>query len=240
MELDRRQRVMGFAIEGLVIVASILLAFAIDATWDRYQERERVQEYLVALEGEFVSAQEEMLDHIAEQSSQLQALDEALEGLVAGEPEEYLLPRLSWLNALYIYGPAHPVFEDLANAGAIDMLESTELRYALLRYGQSRDFLTALAQRESELWHNQMQAFLIERTDVLPQLNENYRGDLAPRFPSGLEALYEDRTFQNLLLSRKVSIVGQLRVGRQALEAIETVLAQVRMLIGDDSVASTG
>ena len=40
-------------LEGLVIVASILLAFAIDAGWDERQEREAERRLLVALEAEF-------------------------------------------------------------------------------------------------------------------------------------------------------------------------------------------
>lgn len=227
MKVERRYRLTGFAVEGLVIVASILLAFAVDALWDRHQERERRLEYLAALEGEFIAARAEITEQIADHRAQLTAVDELLAGLAGGEPEEYLLPRLARLNALFVYGPAHPVFEDLANAGAIDVLESSGLRFALLRYGQSREFLDALAGREAELWHSYMHPYLIERTDILPQTFEQDRGGLLPRFPSGIDTLYEDRTFQNLLLRRKRAIAGQLRVDGDVLEAIEAVLAEV-------------
>jgi hypothetical protein len=42
--------------EAVVIVGSILLAFAIDAAWDRYQDERRVAEYVLALRGEFEEA----------------------------------------------------------------------------------------------------------------------------------------------------------------------------------------
>jgi len=225
--MEHRQRVMGFAVEGLVIVASILLAFAIDALWDRHLERTRTHEYLTALEDEFRAARNEMIDQIGDHRAQLAAVDELLAGFADGRPEDYLLPRMPWLNALYVYGPAHPVFQDLANAGAIDILESSELRYALLNYGQSTAFLTALAEREAELWHRFMHPYLIERTDILRQTRQGDRGGLTPRFPSGIDSLYQDRTFQNLLLRRKRSISSQLRVNGDVLDAIDAVLLQI-------------
>lgn len=215
MEIGRRRRVIGFAVEGLVIVASILLAFTVDALWDQRQERELMFEYLTALEGEFLAAQDEILDQIGDHRDQLVAIDELLAGLAAGESEEFLSPRLGKLSALYVYGPAHPVFKDLANAGAVNVLESKDLRFALLSYGQSREFLTELAGREAELWHGYMHPYLIERTDILPQTSEQDRAGLMPRFPSGIESLYNDRTFQNLLLRRKRSIIGQLRLDQR-------------------------
>lgn len=228
MAIERRRRVIGFAVEGLVIVASILLAFTVDALWDQRQEREIVFEYLTALEGEFLAAQDEILEQIDDHRDQLVAIDELLAGLAAGESEEFLVFRLRRLNALYVYGPAHPVFKDIANAGAVNVLESNDLRFALLRYGQSREFLTELAGREAELWHGYMHPYLIERTDILPQTSEQDRAGLTPRFPSGIDALHNDRTFQNLLLRRKRSIIGQLRLDQDIHEAIEAVLAQVK------------
>ena len=222
----RRQRLTRLATEGLVIVASILLAFAIDAWWDQRQADERRLEYLDALEGEFTAAREEMLEQIHDHTRQLEALDALLRGLATGAPEGELLPRLRSLYALYVYGPAHPVFNDLANAGAIDVLESAELRFALLRYGQASDFLAALARREAELWHGHMHPYLIERTDILPQSHARDIGDLEPRFPSGLDTLYEDRTFQNMLLRRRPTIEGQLGMNQDVPDAIEAVLAE--------------
>jgi hypothetical protein len=46
------------AVEAFVIVASILLAFAIDAWWTRYQESIEEQELLTGLRAEFLVNQE--------------------------------------------------------------------------------------------------------------------------------------------------------------------------------------
>jgi hypothetical protein len=49
----RRDRVATRMVEGITIVISILLAFAIDAGWDRYQENARASQALVGLRGDF-------------------------------------------------------------------------------------------------------------------------------------------------------------------------------------------
>ena len=54
------------AAEGLVIVASILLAFAIDAAWDGYQERRFRDELVAGLRAEFTSNRERLDSAIAD------------------------------------------------------------------------------------------------------------------------------------------------------------------------------
>ena len=153
-------------------------------------------------------------------------MEALLLGLAEGAPHDELQPHLGRLTGLFVYGPAHPVFEDLANAGAINVLESAELRFALLRYGQAKDFLADLAEREAALWHGTMHPYLIEHIDMLPTTRGIEDIGLAPRFESGFEALYEDRTFQNLLLRRRGAIRSQMRVNDQVLTAIDDVLAE--------------
>ena len=60
-EPGNRRFACRLALEGLVIVASILLAFALDAAWEGRQERLLRNEYLRVLEDEFVSAADEVL-----------------------------------------------------------------------------------------------------------------------------------------------------------------------------------
>jgi len=52
------------ALEGIVIVVSILLAFGIDAWWGRRQAAERFQETLVSLEAAFVENVEGIDEHL--------------------------------------------------------------------------------------------------------------------------------------------------------------------------------
>ena len=210
--------------EGVVIIASILLAFAIDAWWGGRQEARIAAEYLSALEAEFEAARFEMEQQIGEHTRQLAAIDSLLSGLARGETGGRLWRWVDDLSGVYVYGPYHPVFQDLANAGGPDLLTSPELRLALLRYGQSRDFLAVISARELQLWEDLMQPFLLENTDAALHTGES---PVAPRFPSGGEALTRSRYFQNLLIRRRGLILSQLGLDRDVLDAIHEVLRRI-------------
>lgn len=49
-----------YALEATTIIASILFALWVDATWDDYQERQREQKYLAGLAVEFDGAAREI------------------------------------------------------------------------------------------------------------------------------------------------------------------------------------
>ena len=72
------------AVEAFVIVASILLAFAIDAWWTRYQESIEEQELLTGLRAEFLVNQE----LVAKKISVLQTAQENLR----------LFLRMNWMR----------------------------------------------------------------------------------------------------------------------------------------------
>ena len=215
------------SLESAVIVASILLAFAIDAAWDQFQEARRVQDYLLALEGEFQEALVEMDDQISDHTRQLASVDSLIQLLASGEPSDRMGSWLDDLRAVYVFGPYHPVFEDLANATSVDLLGSPELRFALLRYGQAKEFLAVLSARELRLWEDRMNPHLLENLDVLAYYGDAPQQALEPRFPSGLESLYRDRYFQNLLLQRRGIISSQLGLDDEVRRGITDVLEQI-------------
>ncbi len=67
--------------EGIVIVASILVAFALDASWDRYQEAQIERRILLELHDEFESAKARIVGSIAQLDSAIRASTELLEYL---------------------------------------------------------------------------------------------------------------------------------------------------------------
>lgn len=230
MTPERRRLVRKLALESVVIVASILLAFSVDAAWDRHREAERAAAYLDALEEEFAAARDEMVLQLEEQGRQLEAIHHLLDVVHGtGGPAEgpAFWEAMGQLRPVYVYRPSHPVFEDLASAGTIDLLDSPELRIALLRYGQAKDFLDVLSDRELGLWQDRMAPYLVERTDGLRYMSPLGARDRTPRFPSGAEALTQDRDFQNLLLLRAGSVTSQRALDQEVLEAAEAVLEEI-------------
>ena len=131
-----------------------------------------------------------------------------------------------------MYRPSHPVFEDVASSGSIDLLDSPDLRFALLRYGPKKDFLQVLSDRELDLWQDRISPYLVERTDGIRYAFPDEARDRTVRFPPGTEALYGDRTFQNLLLLRAGAVSSQLQLDGEVLQATEDVLREIRRATG--------
>lgn len=215
------------ATEGIVIVVSILLAFAIDAAWDGYQEEQRVDEYVVALRGEFEEARLEMAEQLGDRTYQLAAVDSLLTAVRTGNRSTRLWDWVRQLRAVYVFGPSQPAYEALANSSGLELLIAPSLRLSLLRYGQAKDFLEVLSERESALWQDLMAPYLLEATDATL-----YWGAVPPptdgqRFDSGADGLYSDRYFQNLLAQRRDRIATLLGMDQDVLTAIDAVLGEL-------------
>lgn len=113
------------------------------------------------LTDEFHAAAEEMQQQIADHERQVQSIDTLLEQLRNGQ--DFSADAYLYLTGLFYFGPAHPVFTDLANASSVDILELPELRYALFRYGRQKEYLVNLHNRETVLYQREMRPYLARR-----------------------------------------------------------------------------
>ncbi len=139
---------------------------------------------------------------------------------------------MNQLGFIYVYGPSQPAFESLANSSGLELPISSELRFALLRYGQTKDFLEVLSARELRLWEDLTEPYLLEHTDAV--LFSPGLAELAgtARFETGAEQLFSDRYFQNLLAQRRDRLSGLLEVDRDVLETIDAVLEAIAVRNG--------
>ena len=208
-------------LEGLVIVASILLAFALDAAWDDRQENIRRDEYLHVLEDEFRAAAEEMQEQIGDHERQVRSIETLLKQLDNGQ--DFSADAFRNLTGLYYFGPAHPVFTDLANTSSVDILEFPELRYALFRYGRQKEFLVNLHNRETVLYQQDMRPYLARRF-VVNNEGEARSEATVRRINADKAGFHEDEYLGNLLISRRGIINSQLRVDRDIATAIGEIL----------------
>lgn len=213
-------------LEGLVIVASILLAFALDAAWEDRQKQLIREEYLRVLEDEFVSAADEMQEQIGDHERQLAAIETMLEDLAQGR--EFSISDFGRLGGLYYFGPAHPVFTDLANMGSVDILGFTSLRMALFSYGRQKEFLQNLHQRETAFWQNEMEPYLTQRFDYSFVLDGNPDDAKVSRIMAKEPGFHNDRYLKNLLIKRRGKVRGQLARDRDIAQNIEDILASIR------------
>ena len=225
-EPGNRRFAYRLALEGLVIVASILLAFALDAAWEGRQERLLRNEYLRVLEDEFVSAADEMQEQIEYHERQLVAIETMLENLEQGQ--KFKANDFRRLRGLFYFGPAHPVFNDLANTSSVDILGFSSLRLALFRYGREKEFLQNRHARETAFWQNEMSPYLNQTFDYSVYLDESPDNVTVSRIISDESADHDDRYLKNLLIVRRGMVRGQLRMDREIASIIGEILADIR------------
>jgi hypothetical protein len=189
------------AIEGVVIVSSILLAFGIDAWWASRDDRVQEQVHLRRLEADLNALQAELL------AVNSQAVRDAalFMDLVAEVPEatardaieigRRISPRLVYYH---LYTPRLPTYSEMIATGALSLLTSDSVRTALSRY--------AAAAARTEEWNRwaehetttSMQPYVVSHMPYLP-----HRGDgPAARSRAEPAAWVDDHRFWTLATMR--------------------------------------
>jgi hypothetical protein len=120
------------AVEGPIIVVSILLAFAIDAGWDRWIARGELREILQGLEAEYVDHVELYEWRVDTHRRKL----EALTLLMSGPPAlntgvEALDNSIYRLLIVGTVDPGRGVRDALISSGRLELIPDTELRLRL-------------------------------------------------------------------------------------------------------------
>jgi hypothetical protein len=118
-------------VEGLVIVASILLAFGIEAWWDGRQARQELSESLVSLREEFLGHRERLIQdrstNEASRASITMALRMGAADVVALTPDSAnILLRNSSTTSLFT--PSNSALEALLAANVLERISDLGLR----------------------------------------------------------------------------------------------------------------
>jgi hypothetical protein len=127
----RRPRIL---IEGVVIVASILLALAADAWWDGVQEREEERKVLSAIRAEF----EMNLENLAQTGEYHRRALTAMQTVVSASRSDSVDAEVSegaifvsWVVATPHYNPATGALAATIGSGQIGLIRNVELRHRL-------------------------------------------------------------------------------------------------------------
>lgn len=194
--------------EGAVIVASILLAFTVEAWWSGHQEQNEVDEAIAALHDEVTSTREHLRDRIELNQARLR-------GIVAGlrlSPSEVasldVVSADSLQNHFFFYAPFVPsdgALEALLSANVLEHVDDQSLRQliaalpGILRRPEAqlefvRAAITGLADRMVELE-------LFEPQAICQETGEGCDSRQSVR------AMLTDRPYREML-GHKVAMLG--------------------------------
>lgn len=166
------------AVEAAAIVASILLAFAIDAWWDDRQDRAEEQRILVGLKSEF----EQNLELIDIEFSYRHAvIDSILRILDASVAPSTMDPKVMdgligdlswWQNIKYSRG----AIDGLLQSGRLSLIENEELRRVLASMPSQFDDTTGSELYDQDVTRNVILPYLRTHTSLSQIANASSDG----------------------------------------------------------------
>jgi hypothetical protein len=238
-----RRTARGVFIEAAVIVASILLAFSVDAAWDRRGEIAETEEALRAVAEEL----EQNLSYFENVESVYESSAEAAFGLlemtgpspvdVDGEVISLLIGDM-WKRP-GIEPPSSGAIETMVSAGTLGRIESGELRRELALWPSFIARQTGLADllASDQRFHERMLLYVaqldfdrIGGNAVFPEVQQRFR-DLAPqasRFSSDWAGLLADRQFESGVVSRSMGALAGAHLARETQSRIRVAISLIR------------
>lgn len=230
--------------ESVAIVASILLAFAIDAWWVDGQERDEEQRLLVALRAEVqnnileLDAQLAYRNAVAESAS---ILLDAAAGNVKLEPRD--LDR--HLGSLTWWGEADwstGVVTSLIQGGKLSVIESESLLILIASLPDEFDQVQRIELQDYQTFRNVLMPYLYENA-LVPQLSNAQpdqpgTGDFSqPRLPIGGQRdhshLIEDEQFIGILAHKHWDQADTITVYSELREELEKLILEIDKVLGE-------
>ncbi len=160
-------------VEGVAIVASILLAFAIDAWWQEHVENQRQHEVLVALLDDFEKSKMHIREwrefHLAVQESNTKLLKAAISSdrLLSDDEIDRLLGDLSWwdIRSHITTGALNSV----VFGGELSIIEDDALRRLLADWPSQIENLASIQHQDYDFFLNVWMPYL-RANGYLPQI----------------------------------------------------------------------
>jgi len=173
MTVVGRERFTRLLVEGLVIVASILAAFALDRWWESVRARAEEQQVLEALDAEFRAARAQLESTLALHQRILRSV-----GLVRGELARavtdgspfVVLPDTA-LALLYIPPTTQltlGTLDGLVGSARLGVIRNRELRSSLASWGSTLDELTEEEWASRQYVYTELDRAFRDRMNVNP------------------------------------------------------------------------
>jgi len=231
---------LGLVLEGAAVVASILLAFGIQALWDDRAETQREQSILADLKSEFEENGRRLRDQTAWHERQADAALE-LYAIAVGKrsrPERPVLDSLLEKSFLFAgsFNSADGVLQSVLASGEIALIRDDSLRHAL---GAWPGMLEDATEDEVWIWEDVQDRFipfLLDRAPLATVLAFSSSPDqeaLSGGAEVSYDQLFDDVVFLNFLVVRASNERSVARELRQAEDGIEEALRLIsKSLVG--------
>ena len=168
-----RERFARMLVEGVVIVASILAAFALDRWWDSVRARREEQQVLQAMDVEFRAARDKLESYVALHRRILHSVE-----FVRGELDQAIregrssvtLPDTS-LALLYIPPTTQltlGTLDGLVGSARLGVIRNAELRSSLASWGTTLDELTEEEWDSRQYVNTELDRAFRSRVNVMP------------------------------------------------------------------------
>jgi hypothetical protein len=189
--------------EAVVIVGSILLAFAIDAAWASRADTVRRRQLEAFLRSDIevtavaVDRREEWARQVVGQARGI------LEGLAAGAEGAVLDSLVFGLGDVFVKGywqPTNQTYEQAVGGGDLALIEDPELRFLLGRYAGALEGVAGVQRSVITQYYEELEPFMVEHTDYAQVAWAEEADQLVQvGFTTDSRALSERRDFANLL-----------------------------------------
>jgi hypothetical protein len=164
-------------LQGAATVASILLAFLIDAWWDQRREVAEKNEMLEYVKTAMLSDAKEVTKECAFRRASLDNVRVLLTAVAAGSYADNmsLLSRLADLTWYSVPRFSTGPLASLLSTGRAAVIRNAELRAALADFPREVDQITEFGARDQATLLEDIAPFLGRNTDFLAINNESYR-----------------------------------------------------------------
>jgi len=152
------------SVEAAAIVASILLAFVIDAWWTERQAREEERTILTILQAEFVRLGDQVhysrrfYSEILASAQTLIEIGTGVRGEVDGEEVDQLFADTIWIGELYEWNSGD--LDSIISSGDIALISNRELRQRVGRWPATLSKVRDHIRRDHDFFSNRFMPYL--------------------------------------------------------------------------------
>lgn len=196
--------------EAVAIIASILVAFSLDAWWDGRELAEREERYLLSLNRDFLENRTDLERIIEVQDILLQSLRELVllgattTPIPSADSVGSLVARVLQ-NTTIEFTPTIGTYRELLNTSSLQIIRNDSLRTLLSDFGVQVETIARIEAGASDGWRGDRE-HLLTRLDLAAQVPQRMfePGTTVDIRPSHVDyrSLPEDPVFTNVMVGR--------------------------------------